>query len=140
MKRIQRKRTKGWKMPENAIYVGRPTKWGNPFKLSPSGFVMLLDPRDGKWNKWSVTRNHDLQTIVNIYETWINGTIIFPEWMKPPDISELKGKDLACWCPIIHKNKYVPCHADILLSLANDIPIKNIIDENIQIEKILQVL
>jgi hypothetical protein len=30
-RRVQRSRTKGWKMPEGAIYVGRPTKWGNPF-------------------------------------------------------------------------------------------------------------
>ncbi len=29
--RIQRKRTKGWRMPEGAVYVGRPTKWGNPY-------------------------------------------------------------------------------------------------------------
>ena len=33
MKRIQRKRTKGWRMPDNAVYVGRPSKWGNPLKL-----------------------------------------------------------------------------------------------------------
>ena len=31
--RIQRKRTKGWKMPPNTVYVGRPTEWGNPFKI-----------------------------------------------------------------------------------------------------------
>lgn len=31
--RIQRKRTKGWRMPEGAIYVGRPTKWGNPIQI-----------------------------------------------------------------------------------------------------------
>lgn len=30
-RRIQRRRTKGWTMPPGAIYVGRPTKWGNPF-------------------------------------------------------------------------------------------------------------
>lgn len=29
--RIQRRRTSGWRMPDNTIYVGRPTKWGNPF-------------------------------------------------------------------------------------------------------------
>ena len=29
--RIQRKRTKGWRMPPNTVYVGRPSKWGNPF-------------------------------------------------------------------------------------------------------------
>ena len=33
LKRIQRKRVKGWKMPENTVYVGRPTKWGNPFRV-----------------------------------------------------------------------------------------------------------
>ncbi len=32
-KRIQRKRTKGWRMPANAVYVGRPTKWGNPAEI-----------------------------------------------------------------------------------------------------------
>lgn len=32
-KRIQRKRTKGWKMPEGTVYVGRPTQWGNPFAV-----------------------------------------------------------------------------------------------------------
>ena len=31
-KRIQRQRTRGWRMPEGAIYVGRPTRWGNPFQ------------------------------------------------------------------------------------------------------------
>ena len=30
-KRIQRSRAKGWKMPANTIYVGRPTVWGNPY-------------------------------------------------------------------------------------------------------------
>jgi hypothetical protein len=36
-KRIQRKRTKGWRMPEGAVYVGRPTKWGNPFDVATYG-------------------------------------------------------------------------------------------------------
>src|SRR5687768_10265512 len=33
-KRFQVKRTKGWKMPADGVYVGRRTKWGNPFKIS----------------------------------------------------------------------------------------------------------
>lgn len=37
--RIQRKRTKGWKMPPNTIYVGRGSKWGNPFTFTNSGEV-----------------------------------------------------------------------------------------------------
>ena len=32
-KRIQRKRAKGWRTPDGAIYVGRPTRYGNPFKI-----------------------------------------------------------------------------------------------------------
>ena len=37
--RIQRKRTKGWKMPANTVYVGRGSKWGNPFTFANSGRV-----------------------------------------------------------------------------------------------------
>ena len=41
-KRIQRKRTKGWRMPEGTIYVGRGSAWGNPFALkSPSGLARV---------------------------------------------------------------------------------------------------
>jgi hypothetical protein len=37
--RIQRKRTKGWKMPPNTVSVCRPGKWGNPFTFANSGHV-----------------------------------------------------------------------------------------------------
>ena len=36
-KRIQRRRTKGWRMPPNCVYVGRPTKWGNPYDWREHG-------------------------------------------------------------------------------------------------------
>jgi hypothetical protein len=38
-KRIQRKRTKGWQMPENAVYVGRGSQWGNPFTVDNTGQI-----------------------------------------------------------------------------------------------------
>lgn len=31
--RSQRRRVKGWRMPEGAVYVGRGSKWGNPFRV-----------------------------------------------------------------------------------------------------------
>jgi hypothetical protein len=37
--RIQRKRTKGWRMPPNTVSVCRPGKWGNPFTFENSGSV-----------------------------------------------------------------------------------------------------
>ena len=97
-KRIQRKRTKGWRMPPNTVYVGRPSKWGNPFKVEGRN-VIHLDNRltfnsHEKALEYSLNR---FNALVYIY-----------------DLSELKGKDLACWCKIGE-----PCHADILLKLAN---------------------
>src|SRR5690349_95730 len=72
-KRIQRKRTKGWKMPPGVIYVGRPTKWGNPYKVSryctDRNAVALY------WNSLSDSRKEEIRR-------------------------ELRGKDLACWCAI----------------------------------------
>jgi Domain of unknown function (DUF4326) len=41
-RRIQRQRTKGWRMPAGAIYVGRPSPWGNPW------------PIDGDMQPWLV--------------------------------------------------------------------------------------
>ena len=99
-KRIQRKRTKGWRMPTNTVYVGRPTKWANPFKVVPGSGSFP--------NRAAVT---------GLFRELIE----HPEWRGPKfnamlgDILELRGKNLACWCPLDQ-----PCHADILLELANE--------------------
>jgi hypothetical protein len=85
MKRIQRKRTKGWKMPANTVYVGRPTKWGNPYSLA-----------DG------LTREECIRN----YEVWLTHELVD----RPDMLNPLKGKDLACWCPLDK-----PCHVDVLL-------------------------
>jgi hypothetical protein len=100
-RRIQRKRIKGWKMPPGAIYVGRPTKFGNPFKIS-DGYT----PQDAVtmflW--WLLFKDETHQELSRRKEQMLK------------DIVELRGKDLACWCP--EGNSF--CHADVLLKLAND--------------------
>jgi len=85
MRRIQRLRKKGWKMPENAIYVGRPSRWGNPFRIGIDG-----------------TR----EQVIEKYREWLR------EKLKedPAFLEPLRGKDLACWCPL-----NVPCHADVII-------------------------
>jgi len=115
MKRIQRKRTKGWKMPENAVYVGRPTKWGNPFRFSPGGYIQI-QYKDGKFRKFSNGKFKNPKILVDLYRSWILVDIdmINHIAVPPPDISELKGKDLACWCPLDK-----PCHTDVLIELLN---------------------
>lgn len=120
-KRIQRKRAKGLKMPEGAVYVGRPTKWGNPFPSHAACAAlhcisMRLDPAD----PLNVS-----EAAVDLYRRWITGgnvnelVAIFmdlPEDRPPLSVvvRELRGKDLACWCGLD-----TPCHADVLLELAN---------------------
>jgi hypothetical protein len=116
--RIQRKRTKDYTQPLGTIYVGRPTKFGNPFKLSPDGWILyrninrkVLSP----WIFWSVCGGFTTQDIVDLYEKWIIGELAnFPGIPIPPNPKELKGANLSCWCPIGEA-----CHVDILLKLAN---------------------
>ena len=92
-KRIQRKRTKGWKMPEGAVYVGRPSRWGNPFVVGLAANPTASD---------CVKRFREEQ--VPVIEC------------GRPNIASLRGKDLACWCRLDQ-----PCHADVLLELANKV-------------------
>jgi len=95
-KRVQRKRTKGWRMPPNTVYVGRGSKWGNPF---------------GRESSW-----YGPHTLVGLYRDWILGNLKYSD--QAPSLNdirrELRGKGLACWCPLAR-----PCHADVLLELAN---------------------
>jgi len=83
-KRVQRKRVKGWRMPPNTVYVGRPTKWGNNL--------------------------YDVPPFAR-YEACIKDLIAN---YSGYDIEDLRGKNLACWCPLDK-----PCHVDILLKIAN---------------------
>lgn len=87
--------------PADAVYVGRPTKWGNP---------------------WSHLRSHDLAvTLVHSREDaierfllWITSDTPTTNRLRDDIVRELRGKDLCCWC------SPQPCHADILLQIAND--------------------
>ena len=115
--RIQRKRTKGWRMPEGAVYVGRPTRWGNPFIVHAA--EILMHPGTGRsW--WcpegargvaaDMYRNSIRRdSALGFYYLEVEGM----EARHMP-LTPLAGHDLACWCPLDQ-----PCHADVLLEVAN---------------------
>lgn len=109
--RIQRRRAKGWRMPEGAVYVGRPTKWSNPFYVNGRTFHRSL----GVIQEVAIP---DAATAVRLYRNWINLDVRYVLGTPPPPADmiqrELRGKDLACWCPLDQ-----PCHADVLLEIAN---------------------
>jgi hypothetical protein len=120
-----------------AVNVARPSKWGNPFyvggyhKIGPrnsrAGFSRLtaLDEKYADASFTHVTTNEQAVAMFRRYcEIWEN----------PSRFAALKGKNLGCWCKISH-DPYTPCHADVLLSLANDIPMEEIINENIRRSK-----
>jgi hypothetical protein len=104
-KRIQRKRTKGWRMPEGAVYVGRPSRWGNPFVVGDlKKFVNDDNPLDIRYIFTHTTE----QAVKNF--RWLVTQPSRAEMIR----AELAGRDLACWCPLDQ-----PCHADVLLEVAN---------------------
>ena len=111
--RVQRQRTKGWRMSENTVYVGRGTKWGNPWKITPhdEGQATVTDPVSAI-------------TFTSVHEAAAHAASSF-RWqlLNHPNVlgfteaeahTELAGKNLSCWCPPDQ-----PCHADVLLEIAN---------------------
>ena len=84
------------KIPPGAVYVGRPSKWGNPYNIghpSPPPFLGMI------------TR----EMAITLYEAYLH----FHQDLVEDARRELHNKDLVCWCAPL------PCHADILLELAN---------------------
>ena len=120
--RIQRKRTKGFKLQalspdgREVISVCRPTKFGNPYQVQP----IHINPSS---NYYTVVSP---ELCFRSPETFANKTIAasyaiqqFQEYIIktnfiPTIQAELKGKHLACFCPLDH-----PCHANVLLEIAN---------------------
>lgn len=112
--RIQCRRTKGWRLPENTMVVARPSRFGNPFTIAQavaSGYAQ--------------TEEDARRFVVNCFRDWLAGGQVGCDWGQGPEsdrrkaeilagLPALRGKNLACWCPLDQ-----PCHADVLLKLAN---------------------
>jgi hypothetical protein len=130
--RVQRKRSAGWRTPLDAqgrkpIYVGRGSKWGNPCTQvrmpALDGSEWEQEGRLGKASgqshafvhpdksvTWHLVKDATREQAVAMYRRWLD--------MRPGLVeaarAELAGRDLMCWCPLDE-----PCHADVLLELAN---------------------
>ena len=106
--RIQRSRAKGWRMPAGAVYVGRPTKWGNPFKVG--AYNALLQHQMDRREAVDAFRRR----LVGVENWWAGNPRRLTLTTVAEVRGELRGKDLVCWCPLDE-----PCHADVLLEWAN---------------------
>lgn len=154
-KRIQLRRTEGWRKPEGAIVVSRPSKWGNPFVVRGEYPTLVrygpkhLERFGREWDYEGRCSGPDIRhdiwlsrdDVIETYVRWATREEVvelyrlaltdptpgmlaaFPSGrghiakVTVEDIRrELAGKDLACWC-----SPFDPCHADVLLAIANGV-------------------
>lgn len=126
--RVQLRRAKGWRKPEGAVVVSRPSRWGNPFTVMNGhrqGWL-VWDDRDrlGLAPGYTTsagfiasfrTRAEAQADAVKRYRKWIRSAAGRGADLVPL----LQGRDLCCWC-----RPEWPCHADVLLEIANARPLE----------------
>lgn len=114
--RIQRTRQNKQLSPNELpiVYVGRPGKWGNPFKvIGQEGHWFVLD-ENGDPIATFIEKKHAIDSSIINYKEYI----LHEHNAGNLNVFFLKGKNLSCWCPLDCK-----CHADILLEIANPEPV-----------------
>lgn len=110
--RVQLSRRRGWRMPPLTVSVSRPGRFGNPFSVKGARSAGYLGT------------DAELQAYcVELFRTWLSSRWVHA-WPGPESerrrkvmlegMEDLRGKNLACWCKAED-----PCHADVLLELAN---------------------
>lgn len=102
--RIQLSRAKGWRMPPNTVKVDRTTKWGNPFVAGRDNPFLAGQEVEDRRHAWALFLGFAPQN----------------ERLVATARTELRGKNLACWCPLPGPYDDDCCHASVLLRLANE--------------------
>lgn len=119
-RRLQRLRAAGWRKPEGAVYVGRPTPFGNPYQLTRVGKVWVVHV-----NIPDTDRVVTVSTVFDERQARQDAVDAFRDELRTPGGAEqaeyfarqLHGRDLLCWCA-----PAMPCHADVLLELCAQTP------------------
>ncbi len=120
--RIRLSRAKGWRLPDNAVHVGRPSRWGNPFIVGKHGTRAQCAAKFYQLARGFISFSEDIDTDIQM--------TMYRRIRR--HVSDLAGIDLACWCALDGG----PCHADILLLLANPgLPIPAWTQEPIELDR-----
>lgn len=117
--RVQLRRTKGWRMPANTVKVTRPGPFGNPFPvvkgtsttMGVTSDIWSVGTFEGPAMWFRDTKPEAVELAVKAFRSWIAHPA--QASLRCRAETELRGKNLACWC------KAGPCHADVLLEIAN---------------------
>lgn len=111
-RRIKRQRAKGWSKPPGAVYVGRGSRYGNPYRVEYSLRGTWSVYHQGEPIHPAFRYDDAVAYSIERYRQWINE----PEQadLRAKVRAELAGRDLMCWC-----REGDPCHGDVLLKIAN---------------------
>lgn len=100
-------------MPLETVKVDRSTPWGNPFRVVRERAAWGVTLRDeASASLYRDTEDDARQLACDLFRDWCvtyGGQIGHKH-----NVGDLRGRNLACWCP-----ESSPCHADILLEIAN---------------------
>ena len=114
-KRIQMSRQRPWRAEHpDAVIVDRRTKWGNPWAVvavGPSEWQVKIAGESASVLTYP-TKSEAARVAVAFFR--LDLEVSSRPWVRDQSLEELRGRDLACWCPLDQ-----PCHADVLLELAN---------------------
>lgn len=117
-RRVQLSRRKGWRKPEGAVVVSRPSRWGNPFTI--------------EWARLGQEHLTDQEArvyVVKVFRSWLTddayAAAFRSTWLDERrarilgHLGELAGRDLCCWCPLPAAGQVDWCHVAVLLEMAN---------------------
>ena len=113
-KRVQLKRHQGWRMPPGVVKVDRTTRFGNPYRINQR--VDMKQVKKWGWDLSPTGRRcvcHSSAEAVARFRHALLWDAASHDFVR----NELSGKDLACWC-----SPDQPCHADVLIEIANADP------------------
>lgn len=117
--RIQRRRTTGWRAPDSSTYVGRGSKWGNPYSIERKGQQhTVIDPTTHGVIYSSQDATDARRVAVAWYRAWLDHQ---PELLAEAR-QQLARRDLMCWCPLPAPGQPDHCHAAVLLHLVAGLP------------------
>lgn len=125
-RRIQRRRTKGWRLtdattsPLGAVTVSRPSRFGNPARIvrADHGLTVRWGNNGPSVGTWPADGLDARQYATELYTSWINA----PEQraLRALACELLPGRDLACWCPLPAEGKLDHCHAAVQIAFVNE--------------------
>jgi hypothetical protein len=101
--RVQLRRTRGWRMPVNTVKVDRTTRWGNPFVVGKENPLLPGRMVGDRRHAWSLYLGFAPQNVKLVAAAR----------------TELRGRNLACWCTLPGPYEDDCCHASVLLWIAN---------------------